>query len=130
MLSKCRSEGAFWHVIQTPFMKTEILTADQIRIRIAKLCGWKEIRKQQSLGSPGLTYGLNPRTAGISVIPDYPNDLNCCAEFEKTLTHKEREEFISALRRIATSSSSSHWNCATATARQRCIAFLKTKGAK
>ena len=60
-------------------------------------------------------------------VPNYPEDLNACAEFEATLTDEEWKDYG-----VPLGSRDISWEGAkkllSATARQRCIAYLKVKG--
>jgi hypothetical protein len=74
-------------------------------------------------------------TKELAACPDYPHDLNLCAEFEKTLKDDfktqdfERARYIGHLENLASRPVTDwSWALATATARSRCIAFLKVKG--
>ena len=60
----------------------------------------------------------------LNALPNYPLDLNACAEFEATLTGAERFTYLVELNKLSGDEPSSVW----ATARQRCLAYLKTKG--
>lgn len=51
-------------------------------------------------------------------------DLNACAQFEATLANEEKTDFIRELNK----GDFSYRRLAFATARQRCLAYLKTKG--
>jgi hypothetical protein len=57
-------------------------------------------------------------------VPNYPFDLNACAEFEKTLTDQEHNRCRAHIYLMTFNPR----ECFSATARQRCIAYLKTKG--
>lgn len=64
------------------------------------------------------------------LLPDYLNDLNACAEFESTLTDEESRIYSAEIVSLTL------WDRDTdtvkrilqVTARQRCLAYLKTKG--
>lgn len=65
---------------------------------------------------------------------NYLNDLNACHEFEKTLTGEEKVKYLYVLRDVVRGKSLTHpfgmesaFDCAFATAAQRCEAFLKAK---
>lgn len=67
-------------------------------------------------------------------VDDYLNDLNACHEFEKTLTDEEKVKYLYVLRDVVRGKSLTHpfgmesaFDCAFATAAQRCEAFLKAK---
>lgn len=76
----------------------------------------------------------------LRMLPNYLNDLNACHEFEQTLTDKEYVKFSSGLDDIVTRDAFAagtkppfglpatmlrHYS---ATAPQRCEAYLRTKG--
>jgi hypothetical protein len=79
-------------------------------------------------------YGDPPGCRGHVKIPHYPESLDACAEFEKTLTDEEWDEYVAALWLVV--GNSHEWEIdpdglkplVRATAFQRCIAFLKVKG--
>ena len=73
---------------------------------------WAECKKCNNTGK------VEPYHTGL---PNYPEDLNACAEFEATLTDDKWDMYCENL-------GGSLRACASATARQRCIAYLKTKG--
>lgn len=102
------------------------MTDEQIRIVIAEACGWTDI----SLG-----LGTEFRTLEGTLVKNPLSDLNACAEFEATLTDDELWEYSKLLmdyRQAANgfplASRSEVLKLQKATAAQRCIAYLKTKG--
>lgn len=67
--------------------------------------------------------------------PDYPNDLNACAEFEATLSEKEVAFYLTKLLLVRYRTGADHGmiacmqdKLAFATARERCEAFLRLRG--
>lgn len=97
------------------------MTNEQMRIAIAEACGWEVISNTLCNVKPDKNG--DPEIEPIAPLPDYLNDLNACAEFEKTLTDSELWQIDAILFNLP--------DCRApfvATARQRCIAFLKTKG--
>lgn len=97
------------------------LTNEEIRIKVA-----------EAHGTMRWSYALPTKCIGASV-PNYPEDLNACAEFEATLTDDELWEYSKLLmdyRQAANgfplASRSEVLKLQKATARQRCIAFIKT----
>lgn len=121
--------------------KSTVETQNALRVRVAELCGWTHLSdiidiiptrrhwwppgKQNSLDSRDLTY-----------LPDYPNDLNACAEFEETLTPNQLWYYDHRLSEIV----EKERPCSTfnqrqdylwhATAKQRCRAFVKVMEGK
>lgn len=67
------------------------------------------------------------------IIPDYPNDLNACHEFEKTLSREQAVKYRLILARNSDGPKAQYRTVEAAmchaTAEQRCRAFLATKGA-
>lgn len=111
------------------------MTDEQMRIAIAEACGWKPYKPITHDGWPLLmTPPKKPNKEGwLETIPDYLNDLNACAEFEKTLTDDELWEYSKLLmdyRQAANgfplASRSEVLKLQKATVRQRAEAFLKT----
>ena len=97
------------------------MTDEQMRIAIAEACGWEVISNTLCNVKPDKNG--DPEIEPIAPLPDYPEDLNACAEFEKTLTDKELWQIDAILFNLP--------DCRApfvATARQRCLAYLKTKG--
>jgi len=112
------------------------MTTEEIRIAVAELCGWTVID------------GVYPRDCGYppghpqhkqeerAPLPNYPADLNACAEFEKTLTDEEFDRYVIILwDKIADTEEAQKpgrnaLSCFVrgSTALQRCEAFLRVKG--
>lgn len=63
-------------------------------------------------------------TLELAPIPDFANSLDACRSFEETLTVDERKEYVDLLWPGQTAV----FLAITASAKERCIAFLKTKG--
>jgi hypothetical protein len=98
---------------------------EQMRIAIAKACGWRPYKPITHNGWPLLmTPPKKPNKEGwLEPIPDYLNDLNAMAEAEKMLTEEQFSKYgwtllgdgkIECRKFLA------------ATTRQRAIAFIKT----
>lgn len=100
------------------------LTDEEIRIKVA-----------EAHGTMRWSYALPTKCIGASV-PNYPEDLNACAEFEKTLNKAEQDAYWCHIVNLCNEAAREQkkfelvgiFYQITATARQRCIAFLKTKG--
>lgn len=111
------------------------LTDEEIWIKVAEACGWV---KQHHTVSGRSVWRKNGEfaTGGwadhwFQELPNYPADLNACAEFEKTLTDEEHLRYRVRLWNVViTEGDETTWDrqFISATARQRCLAFLKTKG--
>lgn len=72
-------------------MKT--LTKEELRVRVAELCGWKRYRSaMQAKDNPAPDRW---KLAGniVREVPDYPNDLNAMHDAEKTLTREQGFHF-------------------------------------
>lgn len=110
------------------------LTDEEIRIKIAEACGWTDISKYTQ-ATDGM-YGYEPRNGPHSKLPNYPESLDACAEFERTLVEYHGlywfnlAEVVSGFKREEFDYSNEYFlaDIACATARQRCLAYLKTKG--
>lgn len=111
------------------------MTKLQIRIKIAALRGWTDIKEHL-----GDAWGIPPdecpyRILGSSVgengyyIPDYLNDLNACREFEKSLTEKEQTQYADAIaRRIGFDFDYDSWfDLISLPPEVRCYAFMDVK---
>ena len=102
------------------------LTNEEIRIKVAESLAWRKT----PFGEP---IADHPRTWRIlSDLPNYPESLDACAEFE---AHAHRTEpygwlarYEDELRERCSTLQYPHYNPICATPRQRCLAYLKTKG--
>ena len=95
------------------------MTDEQMRIAIAEACGWIHHHMR-----PSETERHQKKWRYLSDLPNYPEDLNACSEFEAMLASAERFTYIVELNKLCGDEPSAAW----ATARQRAEAFLKTKG--
>lgn len=107
-------------------------TDEEIRIKVA-----------EAHGTMRWSYALPTKCIGASV-PNYPEDLNACASFEATLTDEEKPCYVGWLNASHPTSDIFYpdqsergfnnklarevFGLVSATARQRCLAYLKTKG--
>lgn len=137
------------------------MTSKAIRVAIAEAMGWVwyripplplDSRRLRCLFLPAIheCEGQDPRwlvradgsericnidyMAREGNIPDFPNDLNACAEFEKTLTEDEQGHYIGHLLEDVSEETcdlnprKAEWHVTHAFAAQRCEAFLRVKG--
>jgi hypothetical protein len=119
------------------------LTDEEIRIKVAEAMGWTNITafhfEDVVTGKPKILHKGDCPALEIEDqwLPNYPESLDACAEFEKTLTDEEQQEYFYQLNEEVglVSPRSPAWllewsvfKLVTATARQRCLAYLKTKG--
>ena len=124
------------------------LTDDELRVRVAELAGakWQEVpprdgysyRPKRLLSfhtwdfdSPRCAPLPFPNQQGDAYSgPNYPADLNACAEFERTLTKIQRQDYAGELRWATKAEfmeeDAEVFVVAHASARQRCEAFLAT----
>lgn len=102
----------------------------ELRVKVAELCGWKP-------AAPGVTGELRWQFEPggcfcyINALPDYPNDLNACHEFEKAMFGGHRGAYFYNLGEILGQTVQPQgwydaWILGTATAEQRCRAFVAT----
>ena len=110
------------------------MTYERMRVAIAESCGWKVGREfcddGEFLRDPKRKLALS-----ACYCPDYPNDLNACAEFADHLRKTDRlaySQYCDELLKIVAIDNSRNENesrnLCDATARQRCEAFLRVKG--
>lgn len=112
------------------------MTPEQINVAIAEELGLRVYRLDndgnETNGSHGVLY------AGESPILNYFGSLDACAQFEKALTTEERSKYakhltmlISGFPFVNPQLVELHWEelfgVASATAPQRCEAFLKVR---
>lgn len=101
------------------------MTDEQINIAIAESLGWESC----GMASTGKLMGY--KTEEWEQVPDYTADLNVCHEFEKTLDddldldYSENLESVTGTRWGANNSYDMS-KYRSATARQRCEAYLRT----
>jgi hypothetical protein len=88
------------------------VTDEQINIAIAESLGWKLLANNRWTRPCGFYADL----------PNYTADLNACHELEKTLNTDDARSYYRILELQL------GWESASATARQRCEAYLKTIG--
>lgn len=117
------------------------MTDEEIRVKIALSIGWTPEEVQNEDGH-GQRFGhtLRWRKPGdtriahylLAMPSNYPEDLNACAEFEARMVTGERVAYREHLVQICDSyfHAGTHWSSCSvhANARQRCLAYLKTKG--
>lgn len=119
------------------------MAKEQLRIKVAEACGWeaKRIENQgilttlwcwwnKGLKRPACRcenhYSQNDAAIHL---PNYPEDLNACAEFEKTLDQFQGDKYMQLiLEERGGLEHNTPFDTFRATAEQRCIAFLKMKG--
>lgn len=93
------------------------MTTDKIRIAIAQELGWTE-RVSGWWKDPDRN-----REDDGELPPNYPASLDACAEFEKTLTEEEYQQFGLELLKLNHTQ-----RVLSATTLQRCEAYLRVKG--
>jgi hypothetical protein len=113
------------------------MTDEQINIAIAESLGWTNCRLAIKGAGGGTRYptahGIPPNRKYEASCPNYTSDLNACHEFEKTLDddldldYSENLESVTGTRWGANNSYDMS-KYRSATARQRCEAYLKTIG--
>ena len=116
------------------------MTNEEIRIKVAEAMGW-QCEKVQNEDGHGVRFGhtMRWRCPGDTRIahflptepPNYPESLDACAKFEATLTDEEHLRYrVQLWNVVITEGDELTWDrqFISATARQRCLAYLKTKG--
>lgn len=107
------------------------LTDEEIRIQVAEAMGWHEEKEPVGSANASAWWHNNDRYPSyLMPVPNYPADLNACAEFEKSLTEEEHLRYRVRLWNVViTEGDETTWDrqFISATARQRCLAYLKTK---
>lgn len=112
------------------------MTNEQIRIEIAKLCGYHVEKVNGShhlIGPDGKIVGpplfyLYPLEAHLHRIPNYPESLDACASFEATIRDDNSLNGMVAYCNTLMQVCGSHRECVTSAPLQRCHAFLKLHG--
>lgn len=111
------------------------MTKDQINQAIAELCGWTDGGGKANWPDFGYGPTSKPYPAEPEPPPDYHGSLDRCAEMEATLTEEEHNQFRQELQIITNPKPEAYLDSffdfrsfASATAPQRCQAFLRVKG--
>jgi len=107
----------------------DTMSPEAQRIKIAEACGWV-MRKNVSdwLAPDGMVY---QNWGGFTSCPDYLNDLNACHEFEKVLSTSPeymQQHAFNNYAYLLIEMCKHQCNAVSATAAQRCEAFLRTIG--
>lgn len=117
------------------------MTDDEIRIAVAECCGWIPELRRAEIPEADFVHEETFWRKGDQVsrspwLPNYPADLNACAEMEKTINEEQqRFEYWRQLHNVTKPEGyeprpgcDAHtWGFITATARQRAEAFLRMK---
>lgn len=97
-------------------------------------CGYKlKLSNLSCFPTDEIITQWNDHCKGAGDIPNYPEDLNACAEMERTLTIEESRKYEEVLEVVVNEAFIRNESCFVfpawhATALQRCEAFLKVKG--
>lgn len=119
------------------------MTDGELRVKVATALGWIAVKYDAGIAiqihtdPDGCLVGISPvvqaiehgkdesKTYNYLMVPLFSTDLNACAAFEQSLSEDEREKYLDA---ISSEVDFSLFDGVCATARQRCLAFLKVKG--
>jgi len=115
------------------------LTNEEIRIKVAESLGWHE--KPEPVGSANATAwwkGSDRYPSYLMPVPNYPESLDACAEFRKTLTDTEKERYVWWLNHLHPSADIHYSELQKDVRREvfdlidvkpieHCLAYLKTK---
>lgn len=102
------------------------LTPEEKRIRIAKLCGWRNCVLRYDDQDNAWFKGWPPGEAKEQLLHNYPCDLNAMHEAEQMLGVENRGNYLNHLSRII--GQNNPCLAVHATAAQRADAFLLTLG--
>lgn len=122
------------------------LTDEQLRVKVAQAAGWKWLRLPAHadpfwLASPTESGTYLPETilkephpwngqvvGGLRRFPDWPNDLDACAELRAGLSEEEQILYVNSIcEQLTKSGRHSLFDMLDATARDHCLAFLGAK---
>lgn len=119
------------------------MTDLQIRTKIAEILGWKPdddgagLNTWEASWAGNKLYGLKPRFDDSGklvsytvdcVVPNFPEDLNACHEFETAMSDEKHITFRAQLAEVVGDVAYFCRKFTSATARQRCEAFLRLHG--
>lgn len=110
------------------------MTTVQINVAIAESLGWTKIGRK-GFGSTQIV-GAMPKEPywNFTPLPNYCNSLDACADFERTLGAAQHWQFRQALWHITEAKDGEvngeehNRRYCSATALQRCEAYLRVKG--
>ena len=105
------------------------MTNEAMRVKIARTLGWTHIGGF----SPETVElsGCAPDANELTIVPNFPEDLNACYEMEAFITTDMRSDYLKHLADITSKDAPFNWRgfaFVHATAPQRCEAFLRTMG--
>lgn len=99
-----------------------------LRIKVAELCGWIVCSTGDGCWIHTVTkhHHTLQGGGGTEPLPDYPNDLNACAQFEKALKGQQRHRYYDVLLEQRTESVPFDvaFGIMSSTAEERCRAFV------
>lgn len=104
---------------------------NELRVRVAELRGWTHIEVS---GPYNVLCGCHPILGGPKELPDFPRDLNACAEFRQSLSKEQKEIYMLHLYRKVTGHEHPPWPISAwmafwltdAKATDHCYAFIAT----
>lgn len=112
------------------------MTPEEQRIAIAEACGWKRAAPVGQMFDNRWFNSDETEMRLTAQLPDYLNDLNACHEIEKVLNNAEYHTYEDILGREVVyrdngremTGKRMNTSRISATAAQRCEAFLRVKG--
>ena len=118
------------------------MTQDEMRVAVAEECGAKRRPDLDYMlfapvyvaGNTVEMWEINGSVVPRGKLPNYPADLNACAEFEEMLNEKEQVWYLQKLTQVRLRQGDRGTiacmidRLAFATAPQRCEAFLRMRG--
>lgn len=97
-----------------------------LRVKVGELLGWTPA-KSTGFVVHGWKSPDGKQFCTLGQLPNWPKDLNACAEFEKGLTENQRYDYIALVLGKSWGdvwTSADAFNLCHATAEQRCRAFI------
>ncbi|MDP2692443.1 MAG: hypothetical protein Q8O88_02250 [bacterium] len=110
------------------FFKDEKMSNEEIRIVIAEICGWKDVRSATGLH---IIWGIRPDTGYDSQVPLYTSDLNAMNGAENFLDDDQWLDYVRCLQEDVCKVVGKYNGMIAvchATAQQRAEAFLRIFG--
>ena len=97
---------------------------DEVRKLIAEKCGWTNLKwRGNHIPKPDRLWGS--RGGVTRRVPNFPEDLNACAEMRKCVPVDKRDEYGSIIAVVRGQSIKRFWDVADATAAQHSETFLR-----
>ena len=108
--------------------EARMLTDEELRVKVAELCGWKRTEDMSDPGCPIVFWERGKVAPGVGQLPFYSQDLNAMHEAEGRMKREEQRVYTKLLHPKYVENLSADWCLLHATARSRAEAFVAAMG--